>query len=74
MVYEENYSLKKHVDSFDSLNLNLKYEILKMSIGEKRKGVISDTEKRVKSDLKECKIDYFCEKEKVIKVNQDILS
>lgn len=38
----ENSTLKKQVDKLDSLNLNLKYEVLKLSIVEKRKVTSED--------------------------------
>ena len=72
VIDKENSSLKKQVDKLDSLNLNLKSEILKLSIIEKGKGVISEDQKKIESDFKECKIDFFCEKEKVKKLNLEV--
>lgn len=55
----KNSILKDEVDQLDSLNQNLKYEILMMSIIEKGKGVMSEDQKKIESDFKDCKINFL---------------
>jgi len=70
LTKEENCSLKKQVDKLESSNLNLKFEILKLSIIEN--GKINDTKKRLEHNLKECKIDFSCEKDTTKKLNLEV--
>lgn len=69
---EENYLLKKQVEQLNSLVLNLKFEIVKMSMSEKGKGVISEAHKRMNLILKSAKLFFLCEKEKVSKLNLEV--
>jgi len=70
LTKEENCSLKKQVDKLESSNLNLKFEILKLSIIEN--GKINDTKKRLEHNLKECKIDFSCKKDTTKKLNLEV--
>ncbi|KAK4734045.1 hypothetical protein R3W88_008306 [Solanum pinnatisectum] len=67
---KQNNCMKKHVEKLESSNLDLKSEILKMTVTEKGKGKMSETEENLEKELKKCKNDYFFKKEKLERANR----
>ena len=49
---KQNSCLKKHVEKLESSNLDLKFENLRMTITEKGKGKMSETDEKLKKELK----------------------
>ncbi|KAH0637536.1 hypothetical protein KY289_037451 [Solanum tuberosum] len=56
---KQNSCLKKYVETLESSNLDLKSEILRMTVTEKEKGKMSETEENLEKELKKCKNNYF---------------
>ncbi|PHU26406.1 hypothetical protein BC332_04738 [Capsicum chinense] len=64
VIDTENCTIKEQVSQLGSSNLDLKSEILKLSITEKEKGVMSENHQRIESELKQRKDELFRQREK----------
>lgn len=56
--------MKKQVENFDAFMLNLKSEILKLTMVEKGKSKMSDEHQKVGTKLKECKLSSSVKKKR----------
>lgn len=59
---KQNRCLKKHVETHESSNLDIKSEILKTTITGKGKGKMRKLRKTLEKSLKRCKSNYIFEK------------
>ncbi|KAG5571290.1 hypothetical protein H5410_061056 [Solanum commersonii] len=61
---KQNSCLKKHVEKLEPSNLDLKSEILRMTVTEKGKGKMSETEENLEKELKNAKMIIFLKKKR----------